>query len=435
MQMYKGIPIITNKIPIQERHGIPHHLLDLVDLQEQPWTVKKFVKESQKIIREIRSRGKLPILVGGTHYYVHGLLFREALVNGPKREDASEEDGSEEDRRGDLEDQFPILSASTPDIYAKLQEVDPVMARRWHPNDRRKISRSLEIFLQTGRRASDIYKAQRKEEGAESTTLDATEVKHRDVNGEKEPIGMRYSSLIFWLDAQDVALKDRLNARVYDMIANGLLEEAVLMADLEREATAQGLALDKGKGIWVSIGYKELQPFLDANRNGNASEKELAHLRTAGIEAIQASTRQYAKRQNRYIRIRLANALNGAGASDKLFVFDCSDLDQWSATVTAPTQLVTDAFLNGEALPDPIDLSAFAQTILSATDTSRKYQEYIQARICEVCDKTLMTEKEWQGHLTSRGHRKALQGQHKGAENGALLDRTLPGPEKSVTPG
>jgi tRNA delta(2)-isopentenylpyrophosphate transferase len=80
MQMYRGLPIITNQIPVEERNGIPHHMISCIGLDEEPWRVGTFRMESLRVIKEIQSRGKLPILVGGTHYYTQSVLFNDALV-------------------------------------------------------------------------------------------------------------------------------------------------------------------------------------------------------------------------------------------------------------------------------------------------------------------------------------------------------------------
>jgi tRNA dimethylallyltransferase len=72
--MYKGLPIITNKITTEEQKGIRHHLLGCIALDKPTWTVGKFVPEALRIVKEIRSRGRLPILVGGTHYYIQSVI-------------------------------------------------------------------------------------------------------------------------------------------------------------------------------------------------------------------------------------------------------------------------------------------------------------------------------------------------------------------------
>ncbi|KAG0160431.1 hypothetical protein PDIDSM_7960 [Penicillium digitatum] len=80
MQMYCGLPIITNQIPIDERNGIPHHLLSCIDLDAEAWRIGLFKREALRVIDDIRTRGKVPILVGGTHYYTQAVLFKEQLV-------------------------------------------------------------------------------------------------------------------------------------------------------------------------------------------------------------------------------------------------------------------------------------------------------------------------------------------------------------------
>ncbi|GKT84538.1 tRNA isopentenyltransferase [Colletotrichum tofieldiae] len=163
MQMYKGLPIITNKITPAERRGVPHHLLDHIGLDQPTWVVEDFKREANKVIREIRNRGNLPIVVGGTHYYTNALLFEDTLVG------ADDEKPRDSDvKLDDDTSSFPILNEPTDVILAKLREVDPVMADRWHPNDRRKISRSLQIYLQHGRPASAIYAEQRQRKMAEN---------------------------------------------------------------------------------------------------------------------------------------------------------------------------------------------------------------------------------------------------------------------------
>src|SRR5436190_11089962 len=167
MQIYRGLPIITNQIPIRERNNIAHHLIGCTDLEEEPWRIGRFKKESLQTIKEIRSRGKLPILVGGTHYYTQSVLFNGSLL------DKGEPEPEEDDQLSiPVSERWPILEASPGEILQKLREVDPVMAARWHPNETRKIRRSLEIYLQTGRPASEIYQEQRRQIRASASTKD-----------------------------------------------------------------------------------------------------------------------------------------------------------------------------------------------------------------------------------------------------------------------
>ena len=394
MQVYKGLPIITNKISVAEMQDIPHHILDQIGLEEQPWTVSNFKKEAHKTIREIRSRGRLPILVGGTHYYAEAVLFKGRLLGG--------EDAVSEGEAEDTGQKFPILDAPTSEILAKLREVDPKMANTWHPGDRRKIRRSLEIWLQTGKTASQTYEEQSQQRlNLQSASADDTSINH--------------TSLIFWLRAEDATLKTRLDNRVDHMLSSGLIQEAQAIATHEHDLQTAGIKIDKTKGIWTSIGYKELSAYLSALRHpsGSPSPAELDTLKSSCIEAIKTATRQYARRQDRWIRIHLSSALTEIDAMDTIYPLDCTDHEAWTLNVQTPTMDIIGCFLAGRARPAPESLSEMARETISRIEVDLENSSTRECRYCEVCDKTLMTEKEWAGHLKSNSHRKAVAGRRK----------------------
>ena len=409
MQMYQGLHIITNKIPENERMSIPHHLLGTVGLASEPWTVPKFVHESQRIIQEIRSRGKLPILVGGSHYYAQALLLKDSLVT--PSEGARPADNESEVSKYQT---WPILSATTPEIYARLLEVDPIIATRWHPNDRRHIQRSLEIWLQTGRKASDIYEEQHQQRI--SPQQGATELEERVMGSSGSMLGgsgMRYPTLIFWVETEDDILRQRLESRVEVMVKEGMFEEALYLDRFERDQDVERCPVDTGRGVWISIGYKELKPYLKAIRTGNLDEGSLDSLRELCIRDTKTATRQYARRQKRWIRIRLANSLSEAGATKHFFVLDSASLEEWDSNVTVPSQIIVEKFLNGESLPEPSSLSELAEKVLPTVSLDGSRHQTFLARTCEVCNKTTATDLEWQRHLASRRHSKALYGKAK----------------------
>ena len=414
--MYKGLPIITNKIPDNERNSIPHHLIDFIGLDEEPWTVGHFVSEAQRVVREIRSRGRLPILVGGTHYYTQSLLFKDSLIV-----DRAAGNGLQIKQ---VEKEWPILSASTEEMYARLEGLDPVIARRWHPKDRRHIRRSLEICLETGQRASDVYQDQEKQK--RSPSRDSGDVGSEcDERLSESSEHLRYPSLIFWLQAEDDVLKARLSARVQTMVASGLLEEAIDMSNYCTECTSQGSSLDLGKGIWVSIGYKEMQPYFAVLRSESVSKQELLRVRNECIEAVKAATRQYAKRQNRSIRLTLADLLAKASSLDKMFLMDCTDLGRWTEMVSEPSQRIADAFLKGDRLPKPSSLSSLAESVLARSSKGSGKPKFL-AQECSICEKVLMTAGEWNQHLKSSGHKKVVAGHQRRFENERRRQATAP---------
>jgi tRNA dimethylallyltransferase len=409
MQMYKGLPIITNKISTAERQNIPHHILDQIGLEEQPWTVSNFRREAHKNIREIRSRGRLPILVGGTHYYTEAVLFNGHLLGG--------KDAVCEREARDTGQEFPILDAPTSEILAKLREVDPKIANRWHPDDRRKIRRSLEIWLQTGKTASQTYEEQSQQR---------LNLRTRDQVSSDPTSTASHSSIIFWLRAKDDILKKRLDDRVDSMLSSGLMQDAQDIAKYEHDLNAAGATVDKTKGIWASIGYKELEPYLSALHHDRPrnDQPELDQIKTSCIDAIKSATRQYARRQDRWIRTHFADALTEAAAMDTLYPLDCTHLEDWNTNVQAPTIDIVEHFLAGNnTRPTPESVSEMAREILSRIRADLEDSSTRECRYCEICDKTMMTEKEWTGHIKSNTHRKAVAGRRKWEAFQAWKDR------------
>jgi tRNA dimethylallyltransferase len=410
MQMYKGLPIITNKITEKERHSIPHHLIGTVNLNSEPWTVPDFVQESQRIIQGIRSRGRLPILVGGSHYYTQALLLKDSLV--VQIPDIAQQ--SDDEREASSRHTWPILSAATPEIYAKLSEVDPVIAKRWHPNDRRHVQRSLEIWLQTGRKASDIYEEQYQQRiSQQQNATCAEDTRDGSLGDTAAGTGMRYPTLIFWVETEDDLLRQRLDSRVEAMVKDGMIEEALYLDQFERDQDTDGCPVDPGKGIWISIGYKELKPYLNAIRTGDLDQRSLDSLRELCIDDTKTATRRYARRQKRWIRIRLANSFEEAGATKHFFVLDSTHLEQWESNVKVPSESIVGGFLKGGTLPDPSSLSELAGKVLPKFSFKGSRHQTFLARTCDVCNKTMTTDLAWERHLTSRRHSKAVYGKSK----------------------
>ena len=393
MQMYEGLPIATNKLPTKDREAIPHHLLGCLPVNETPWTVEHFRRRAMGIIDEVKAKGKLPILVGGTHYYLHSLLFQNSTL------------GETDSWLSDIlqEQRWPILRESTKMMFAELKKVDPVMAGRWHPNDRRHIRRNLEIWLTTGRRPSDIYADQYRQKSA-LRPADKTQ------SNKASPSGLVSMSplapLCLWIHSSPEELRARLDSRVLTMINEGLLSEVAAMHALAKEEEDAGRIVSQDRGIWVSIGYKELIPYvLAAQQSDQPSPKALEKLRLECIEATQAHTRQYAKSQVRWIRLKFLHELRQYGAEKSLFLLDGTHIENWHMDVEKKAHELTSKFLNGEAMPDPCKLSPLASEMLSAVEEE---DERI-AMHCEYCRKTLMGQKQWDAHIFTKKHKATVK--------------------------
>lgn len=371
MQLYSGLPIITNKLPVAEQRGIPHHLLGCIPLSSQPWTVTAYVRAALAEISSIRARGRLPILVGGTHYYIQALLFEEKLVSASSQDTPESEQGTVPEESPDSPSQtslYPILSRPTEEIHAALRAVDSQMADRWHPQDRRKIQRSLHIYLSTGLTASAVYASQ-------------------------SPSSLRFDTLILWPHANSTALTARLDTRVDNMLDAGLVDEV-------RELASHSTEQDVTKGIYVAIGYKE---FLHAR-----TDEEILD----AMEGTKAATRRYAKRQVRWIRRKLLPDVRGKA---EVYVLDGSERERFAEKVEGPAEEVVGKWLNGEQMPDPVEVGGELARMLEDAGSEEEEGEW-RTKICEVCGTVCTTRSDWRQHEGSRKHKLLVRKKKKEVE-------------------
>ncbi|BFZ62388.1 tRNA dimethylallyltransferase, mitochondrial [Saitoella coloradoensis] len=399
MQVYSGMPIITNKMPMEEREGVPHHLLGFLG-REDEYLVGGFERDARGVVEELEEKGKMPVLVGGTHYYTQSLLFQQSLVSTSTGTSTSSEDAASHPHLTD-----PTVPTST--ILSHLRSLDPAMANRWHPNDRRKILNSLRICLRTGRPHTEILK----EQHGDSVEMDKK----------------RYEkTLIFWVYSRTDELNQRLDDRVDAMITQGLFEEIRELYDFAQQLAAQGREPDCTKGVWQSIGYKEFLPYLSSNPPLNLDEEtaELRELREECTKTMKASTRRYAKTQIRWIRYKLLAACKRAGIP--VYLLDATDLNKWNETARDPAVSIAKSYFAGETVPEPDSLSDLAKEMLvpvQELDMARQPSRWTQ-KVCELCSEAeaktaartgkdpeeaqvviLGGEEEWKKHINSRGHK------------------------------
>lgn len=243
MQVYRGMDIGTAKPTLEERAGIPHHLIDIVN-PDEPFSVAQFQRLADTAIAEITARGRLPILVGGTGLYTRAVL--EAYTFG-------EGAGADLALRAALQAEEEANGPGH--LHRRLTAVDPEAAARLHPNDLRRIIRALEVFLQSGIPIS-----------AQQT---------------KEAAPLRYAAVQVGLFTQREALYDRINRRVDLMLEAGWLAEVEgLLARYSPELPAMR-----------ALGYLELTHYL----RGRLTRPE-------AVALIQRNTRRFAKRQLTWYR-------------------------------------------------------------------------------------------------------------------------------------
>lgn len=240
MQVYRGMGVATAAPTQQEMLGVRHHLVQCLGRQQQ-YSAADFCAAARSAIEDIVSRGRVPVIAGGTG------LFIDSLVNGV---DFSSAAADEELRKR-------LMSRGEQELYDELCSVDPQAAKKIHKNNKKRVARALEIYYLTG-----------------STK---TEEDKKSISAESP-----YETLYFVICFKSrQALYERINARVDKMLQNGLLQEA-------RECLAS-----PGATSAQAIGHKELAPYF----NGEISVEEAA-------ENIKRETRRYAKRQITWFRRR-----------------------------------------------------------------------------------------------------------------------------------
>jgi len=236
MQIYRQLDVGTAKASMAEQALVPHHMIDIAEPTD-PYSAARFVREAQTAIAAIHERGKVPILVGGTGFYVQALLGDKPLAEVDDVQDEA------------FVTQWTQIAHTQGEavVRAALKKIDPVSEARILPGQIRRLVRALLVSDHTGKPFSD-----------------------------QQPVAKRqYDAFIIGLTTDRSVLHDRINLRVDMMMTAGLLSEAQLAMTLPAESTAR-----------KAIGYKELFPYLTGDM---PLDEAVADLKTA--------SRRYAKRQ------------------------------------------------------------------------------------------------------------------------------------------
>jgi len=261
LQIFRRLEIGTAKPSVEERRRVPHHLIDIREPTEI-FTAGDYQREGRRVLQEIRSRGKLPILVGGTGLYLTALV--QGLFNGPSRSIAC---------RNRLE----MISErkGRAHLHRLLKRLDPVAASRIAEMDKQKIIRALEVRLESGK----------------SLTQHFDEAARQPLTG--------FNTYLLGLNPPREQLYRRIDERVCRMYEQGLLEEvrSLLSAGIPRSAKA-----------FEAIGYRQVIAEIDS-----------AMARQDTIRIIQRETRRYAKRQMTWFRKQTeVTWFDGPGDSDEI---------------------------------------------------------------------------------------------------------------------
>lgn len=244
MQIYKDMNIGSAKPSLEEMQGIKHYMIDIVE-PDKRFSVAEYKKQAEQAIEEILSKGKMPIVIGGTGLYADSLIYG---IEYPEIE-------FDKNYRNELEN-LANSKEGLSNLYEKAKEIDSKAIEKISPNDKKRILRILEIYHSTGKTKTELEAESRKNE-------------------------VKYDYRVFAINMDRQILYNRINKRVEIMIENGLIEEVKNLLDKYKEfpTAMQGL------------GYKEVVEYL----NGYLTKDEM-------IEKIKQETRRYAKRQLTWFR-------------------------------------------------------------------------------------------------------------------------------------
>ena len=242
MQFYRGLDIGTAKPTAEERRAVPHHLIDSMDISEKS-DVFRFRTDALRIIGEIRSRGRLPIVAGGSGLYLHALVYGLDVLP------------AEQSLRDELDAAYDN-DAGFPALAAIMERECPLDFKRFYPH-RRKLIRAREVFLLSGKQISELQ------------------------SGESAP-DPAFAQFVLVRDRAD--LVRRIRKRAEAMLESGWIEEARIML-------AKGLL--NAPTAWQAIGYAQIGDYLA----GKMTRGEL-------LESIVIATRQFARRQATWFRNR-----------------------------------------------------------------------------------------------------------------------------------
>lgn len=244
MQVYRGMDIGSAKVTEAEMQGIPHYLIDEFEPDEE-FHVVRFQQYAKKYIREITQRGKIPILVGGTGFYIQAVLYDIDFT----------ENGSDLSYRAWLQNIAEKEGAGK--LHELLERVDPASAEAIHANNCKRVIRALEYFHETGERISEHNEAERQK---------------------KSPYNFAY----FVLNDEREKIYRKIDLRIDQMIEQGLLEE---VKRLREKGYTRDMVSMQG------LGYKEILDYMD----GRYSLDE-------AIRILKRDTRHFAKRQLTWFR-------------------------------------------------------------------------------------------------------------------------------------
>ncbi|KAI3676993.1 hypothetical protein L1987_86610 [Smallanthus sonchifolius] len=390
MQVYEGLDVLTNKVSIHDQKGVQHHLLGTISPMVE-FTAKDFRDYAIPLISDITSRNHLPVIVGGTNYYIQALVSRFLLDESLGDTDDNcldETDGDKEPHIQRVSEQ-EIFSYS----YENLKAIDPVAANRIHPNDHRKISQYLHLYTSSGVLPSKYLQEKTMENWGDADNL-------------------RYNCCFICVDASLLVIDKYVDQRVDQMVNSGLLQEVYEIFNPGAVYTC---------GLRQAIGVREFEDFLRVylsqglavtsadklkeNMNtilSTSDENPLKQLLQDAIDKVKLNTRRLVRRQKR--RLNRLQTLFGWNIHyvDATECISCFTEESWTTNVVKPSIQIINFYLENDISSDFDARNGIKGLKLMERDLWTQH-------MCKACgNKVLRGAYEWEQHKQGKSHRKRV---------------------------
>lgn len=377
MQIYHGLDIATNKISTEEMCGIKHHLIGFLNPTHRTYNVHDFSAAALKIINDIWKDKRLPIIVGGTAYYIESVIFSNNLIYS--------DDSTDGEVRQKLLQKFPTNDL----LYEELQRIDPDAATQIHRNSSSKVIRALEIFYTTGRTKSEHHKMQREKIGR-------ADLHYGNF--------LRFqNTFLINLDAPKDFLDARLFERVEKMFERGLMDELI-----QFHGEYQG-KLENFYGLMQCIGLKEFLPYLELSEQERLSSK--------GKKLLEQCKASLKTRNCRYSRIQrkwFYNRILNRGEYREIPQSISLNVSHDFRTEVMPFAIhLVRQFLSGKNMDDLLK-STTSPTIMLLPVLNEMFhrpdypENSRKILMCDVCNLEIHGIMGWEQHLQGKKHRQTV---------------------------
>lgn len=414
MQIYKGLDISTAKATLAERSEAVHHMLDVCDMKTKTFTVVDFRDAALPKIDQLLGDDVKPIIVGGTTYYIETLLWKVLISSNERAADSRNESTTSGETYSSMSLEEIVKKLKIDDFnpddplayHNLLTKLDPTTAQSLHPNNVRKVRRALEVYAETGRPMSEVLTEQKSQKG--SSYLGG-------------PLRFEHVILL-WIKSDQEKLNARIDRRIDSMVNEGMLFEVRECYNLLKSD-----GIDPTRGIMQAIGFKEFLPYLETYTDESFDSEITDFIREHGgltgqkkfiiknritdalklledcLDDLRLHTKQYSKRQIKWIRNRLVSTKGRY--VPPVYELDSTDAEtNWHANVFSKAEHIIQSYIDN------------VEPNVAAAEKNEHPTANLNMHVthfCDVCNRRIVGDLDFNIHLRSATHWKAMERQRR----------------------